>query len=362
MAIASNADLLEMNQAKMAKPTITEKPLRAAIIGAGEWAQRYHFPALALLASERAVDISGVWNRTAETAEQVARQFSIDRVYRSLEEVLNDQHIDCFVVLVNSNVLAETVWRLLVRDLPIFTEKPPGGTYREALALSECVTVPNLVAFNRRYMPINRRFKAFADAIEGVYFAECHFYRNERLYDHFVRETGVHGINYMEYLCGPIRELHTESGRIARNGSQFWISSVTFESGTRGVFKFFPCCGSSIERYEVHGQETSIYLHCPQSYTSDHPGRIEVHKSGRVDSIIYDDEEGGDLLSMGIVDEYREFFAAVLHGSGTASNFANACNTMRVAEAIEAGTPLSPKSTQSECLGRSPPTRAFAND
>jgi hypothetical protein len=34
-----------------------------------------------------------------------------------LDEVLNDQHIDCFVVLVNSNVLAETVWRLLVRSL-----------------------------------------------------------------------------------------------------------------------------------------------------------------------------------------------------------------------------------------------------
>ena len=194
-------------------------------------------------------------------------------------------------------------------------------------------------------MPINRRFKNLADAIEGAYFAECHFYRNERLYDHFVRETGVHGINYMEYLCGPIHELHTETGRIARNGSQFWISSVTFESGTRGVFKFFPCCGSSVERYEVHGQETSIYLHCPQSYTSDHPGRIEVHKNGHVDSIIYDAEEEGDLLSMGIVDEYREFFAAVLHGSGTASNFANACNTMKVAEAIEAGTPLSPNSS-----------------
>lgn len=320
--------------------------LRVAVIGAGDWAQQYHFPALALLASEGAVTIAGVWNRTAATAERVARQFSIGRVYRSLEEVLTDAQLDCFVVLVNSNVLAETVGRLLVRGLPIFTEKPPGATYQEALMLAERVTVPNLVAFNRRYMPINRRFKELADAIEGVYFAECHFYRNERLYDHFVRETGVHGINYMEYLCGPIRELHTETGRIARNGSQFWISSVTFESGTRGVFKFFPCCGSSIERYEVHGQETSIYLHCPQSYTSDHPGRIEVHKSGHVDSIIYDAEEEEDLLSMGIVDEYREFFAAVLHGSGTASNFANACNTMKVAEAIEAGTPLSPSSTQ----------------
>jgi len=42
----------------MANPTKTDKPLRAAIIGAGDWAQQYHFPALALLANERAVDIS----------------------------------------------------------------------------------------------------------------------------------------------------------------------------------------------------------------------------------------------------------------------------------------------------------------
>ena len=322
----------------MVNPTESQKPLRVAVIGAGDWAQQYHFPALALLGNEGAVEIGGVWNRTAATAERVARQYSIGRVYHSLDEVLADEHVDCFVVLVNSNVLAETVCSLLRRGLPIFTEKPPGATYQKALMLAERVTVPNLVAFNRRYMPINRRFKELADAIEGVYFAECHFYRNERLYDHFVRETGVHGINYMEYLCGPIREVHTETGRLARNGSQFWISSVTFESGTRGVFKFFPCCGSSVERYEVHGQDASIYLHCPQTYTSDHPGRIEVHKNGRLDSIFHDAEEDGDLLSMGIVDEYREFFAAVIHGRGTASNFANACNTMRVAEAIEAGT------------------------
>lgn len=329
----------------MIKLTEKHKLLRVAVIGAGNWAQQYHFPALALLVGERVIDIAGVWNRTVATAEQVARQFSIGRVYHSLDEALSDEHIDCFVVLVNSNVLAQTVSRLLVRGLPIFTEKPPGGTYQEALTLAEHVTVSNLVAFNRRYMPINRRFKELADTIEGVYFAECHFYRNERLCEHFIRETGVHGINYMEYLCGSICEANTESGRIVQNGSLYWISSVTFESGTRGVFKFFPCCGSSIERYEVHGRETSIYLHCPQSYTSDHPGRIEVHKNGRVDLIIYDAEEEGDLLSMGIVDEYREFFAAILHGSGTASNFANACNTMKVAEAIEAGTNLNPNSS-----------------
>jgi predicted dehydrogenase len=314
------------------------KPLRIAVIGAGEWARQYHLPSLAILASETAIEIAGIWNRTTETAEQVARQFSIRHVYRTLEDVLADEHVDCYVVLVNSSVLMEVVSKLLVRGLPIFTEKPPGRTYQEAMKLADLVKVPNVVAFNRRYMPINRRFKELVDDIEGAYFAECHFYRNERLYDHFVRETGVHGINYMEYLCGPIRAVRTQTGEIAQNGSSFWISSVIFESGSRGIFKFFPCCGSSVERYEVHGQDTSIYLHCPQSYTSDHPGKIEIHEKGELISVINDEEERGLLLTMGIVDEYRDFFRAITDGSDTASNFSNAANTMRVAEAIEAGT------------------------
>ena len=315
----------------------TNKPLRIAVIGAGDWAREYHLPSLALIAKETAIEVVGIWNRTRGTAEMVARQFSIRRVYNDLADVLSDEHLDCFVVLVNSNVLFEIVSKLLVRGLPIFTEKPPGKKYQDALLFAERVKVPNVVAFNRRYMPINRRFKQMADGIDNPYFAECHFYRNERVYDHFVRETGVHGINYMEYLCGPIVAVRTTRGTISNNGAESWISSVVFESGINGLFKFFPCCGSSIERYELHGRQTSIYLHCPQSYTSDHPGRIEVHEQGHVISAL-DDDAGEGLLYMGIVDEYKDFFRAMAEKSDTASNFGNAANTMRVAEAIESGT------------------------
>lgn len=312
------------------------KPLRIAILGAGEWARQYHLPALKILASELPIEIAGIWNRTTESAEQAARHFCVDRVYQVLEEVLEDERLDGFVVLVSSAALVEIVSRLLPRSLPIFTEKPPGRSYQDALMLADLVHVPNVVAFNRRYMPINRRFKELANSISGAYFAECHFYRNERIYDHFVMETGVHGINYMEYLFGSVRAVRTEKRKIPQNSSDYWISSVTFESGIRGVFKFFPCCGSSVERYEVHGLDKSIYLHCPQTYTTDHPGKIVVHEKGKLISTLLDEERGGALLTAGLLDEYRDFFRAVSDGSPTASNFRNACNTMRVAEAIEA--------------------------
>ncbi|MFA6507948.1 MAG: Gfo/Idh/MocA family oxidoreductase [Treponemataceae bacterium] len=314
---------------------ISRKPIRVAVLGAGDWARQYHLPALKALEEEIPLKIAGIWNRTTALAELAARQFGLCHAYSSLDEAMNDKNLDCFVVLVNSTALLEIVSSLVVRHLPIFTEKPPGKSYEEALKLAEIVDTPNVVAFNRRYMPLNRRFKELADSIGSAYFAECRFYRNERTYDHFILETGVHGINYMEYLCGPIRTARTEKRMLPHNGTDLWISSVTFESGMRGIMKFFPCCGSSVERYEVHGQNTSIYLNCPQTYTSDHPGKIVVHEKGKMTSSVQD-EESEPLLSAGFLDEYRDFFRAVREGSHTASNIRNACNTMRVAEAIEA--------------------------
>ena len=324
----------------MSSDQTTAKAIRVAVVGAGEWSRQYHLPSLKALAGEIPLEIAGIWNQNAETAALAARQFGIGRVYPTLEALAQDEHLDCFVVIVNSSATAEIVHRLAARQLPIFTEKPPGKSYQQALMLAERVQVANVVAFNRRYMPINRRFKQLADDIDDAFFAECHFYRNERHYDHFIVETGIHGINFMEYLCGPICRVDTDTARQPDSASNIWISAVTFASGMRGLFKFFPCCGSSVERYEIHGRRSSIYLHCPQSYTSDHPGKIDIHEGGKLITTLYDEDGGSPLQTTGMLEEYRDFFRAVDDGSSTVSNFSNACNTMRVAEAIEAASGL----------------------
>lgn len=317
------------------KPHESNRPIRIAVIGTGDWSRHFHLPALKALAHEFPVEIAGVWNQNGETAQLAARHFDIGRVYRSLDEAADDARADCFAVIVNSAAVKEIVARLLPRGLPILTEKPPGRTSAEARWLADAVRAPNVVAFNRRYMPINRRFKEMADVLPGAYFAECHFYRNDRPHERFVTETGIHGINFMEYLFGPVRSLRTET-HAAPDGGMSWIASAVFAGGVRGVLKFFPCCGSSVERYEVHGPGRSLYLHCPQPYTSDR-GRIETHEHSRLAATL-DDEAGETPLGSGALDEYRDFFRAVRNAThGTASNFANAWHSVHVAEAIEAG-------------------------
>lgn len=308
--------------------------LGVAIIGTGEWAQAYHLPALQFLQKELSVEIIGIWNRTYEKAEQTARAFGIGHVYREFDEVLNDARIDCHVVLVNSTASHDILVKLAARGLPVFTEKPAGNSVSEAEHLARIMEAPNVVAFNRRYMPISRRFIQLAREIENPYFAECHFYRSERFIEHFIKETGIHGINFMEYLCGPIAGLCTEKIAIPSGKANLWICSIKFESGMHGIIKFMPASGSSIERYEFHGQVRSIYLHCPQTYTSDHPGAVIIHEGGKQKSVFHDDEEN-QLASAGFLDEYRDFFRSVREGTETVSNFRNAANTMRIAQAIQ---------------------------
>lgn len=89
------------------------RPLRLAVLGAGEWAQQYHLPALMALREESAVTIAGIWNRTPERAARAAALFEIPRVYASIEEALDDPQVDCFVVLVHSTATKQVVLKLL---------------------------------------------------------------------------------------------------------------------------------------------------------------------------------------------------------------------------------------------------------
>ena len=313
------------------------KIINLAVIGAGEWAQLYHLPVLKYLQKEYSLQITGIWNRTTEKAQTAARKFGIQRVYASLDDLLHDSDVNCVAIIIHAGALKDVLDKVVARNLPVLTEKPPGRNYDEAKAFSQSVTVKNVVAFNRRYTPLNQQFKKIVRQMKSIYFAECHFYRNQRHYADFITETGIHGINYMEYLLGQVQTVSTEKWKNPENDTNIWISRMVFESGVKGLMKFFPCSGSSVERYEVHSNDISAYLHSPQHYTQDIPGRIIVHQNSKVHQIIEGSLDEDPLVVSGFVGEYSDFFDAILHNKATVSNFQNACHSMKLAEAIEKG-------------------------
>ncbi|MEZ4637161.1 MAG: hypothetical protein R2856_19775 [Caldilineaceae bacterium] len=228
------------------------------------------------------------------------------------------------------------------RGLPIFSEKPPGISSAQAQRLADLVTTTNVVAFNRRFTPLNNVFKKIVDEMDDLFFVEGHFFRHNRQDPSFALETGIHWINFMTYLFGPIQAARTERRPHPQNETWIRVSDLTFASGLRGLLKIFPCTGAQGERLEVHSPQRTAFLYGP---LWEDDGEIVIEEN--VFAPVLHEQRllrrtipggtGPEIVERGIVGEYVEFFHAIHSGAPTRSNFQNAVNSMRVAEAIEAG-------------------------
>ncbi len=320
-----------------------EKGLELVVIGAGDWVARYHLPAILKLAPQYNVHIKGIWNRTISKAQNLARQFGIQRVYNTVEDIIKDPYIDCAIVVVNSMAVGDLVKKLSACKIPILCEKPPGKNSSEAKELADVMKSTNVVGFNRRYAPLNRKFKALIDSNISIHFVECHFFRRHRDTPCFVTETGIHAINLMEYFFGNISVVQTQKCFQKRMKNYNWIVNLEFTGGVKGIAKFFPNAGINMESFEVHGDDLSAYIYSAQHYTDEKKSRIVIYKNTNENELIkkeLEELESDPLKARGFIDEYIDFFEAVRSGSSTVSNFQNAWSSLEVAEAIEYGRNL----------------------
>ena len=235
-----------------------------AFVGTGPWARRQHFPALAhlvqTLPEEAGISLKlrGITSLELEAARAVAGEVGFEVVYPHINALLDDSEVNAIAVAVPPAVAKSVIEQVVTRQVPLFSEKPPGISISEAEALSELVQVPNLLAFNRRFAPLNNTFKEIVADMEGVYFVESHFLRHRRLDPTFMIGTGIHWINFMIYCFGEIQTVTVE--RFRNPDQECWsrVAQLTFPGDLRGLLKVFPCSGTTVEQLEVHSSAQSV--------------------------------------------------------------------------------------------------------
>ena len=313
--------------------------INLAFVGSGNWARKHHFPALDYLrthATDRFdVRLHGIYSLERAESAVVADRYGFARVYDSLDALIADQEINAVAVAVSPEAAADVLEQVIALRVPIFSEKPPGISTAQARCLSEIITVPNVLAFNRRFAPLNNVFKDIVDEMTHIYCIEGHFLRHNRLDETFMIGTGIHWINFITYLFGDI--VHVSVDRFPNPQNETWVrvAQVIFAGGLKGMLKFFPCSGSQVERVEIHSNAQSAYLDGP---LGDNPGKIVI-EAGIERRVIQPEAllTAPEIVRIGIVAEYEAFFETVCHGAPSRSTFQNAVNAMRVAEAIEYG-------------------------
>jgi virulence factor len=232
---------------------------RVAVIGVGSIAKLVHLPLL--MGSE--CEVVGVMSRTGVTAERVARQFNVPRVYRSLDEV----EADCVFVLTPKDTHAAIATSILKRRIPVFLEKPIATSLKDAEAVLDIAEQSNtllMIGFNRRYAPVYEALKReWADHAPEVIVAEKNRPGTEY---RATLENAIHMVDLMRWICGEAAEVVASAQFADPHYETSCVAHIRFER-TLGVLVANRSCGQWMERLETYGGGRSVIAEAPERFT-----------------------------------------------------------------------------------------------
>ena len=224
--------------------------LKAAIVGLGRWGQNLVNNAQG---SDRIRFVAGVL-RHVEKAQDYAAQHGL-RLYDDYAKALADPEIEAVVLATPHSVHAEQIVAAAKAGKHVFTEKPFTLTTESAVeAVRACAKNKDTLAvgYNWRFQPALQEIRRMIDDgrmgkllhIEGNFCGpSAYFYGRE----HWRQKRdegpaggmagrGVHVLDAMLYLAGPVSSVHAQSLRLAQDFGLDDTSSMLFrfKSGVTG--------------------------------------------------------------------------------------------------------------------------------
>lgn len=254
-----------------------DKTIRIGIIGNGAIAHSAHLPALSTMEN---VEIVGIMGRNYEKACATAKSYGIPHTVKSLDEMLH-LDIDAAVLLTPKTVRREYLVPLIEAKVDILVEKPLASTMAECEYLADVSANSGqivMVAFNRRFSPINRQgIAVFSDAAPGL--VVCNKSREFKEY-RATLENSIHMVDMMRYILGECVSVKAE----ARWGTDpfyedLCTAQLCFENGSVGVLCASRQAGQWYERIELFGGNKSVIMESPDRLTVVLPDHEEVYNS-----------------------------------------------------------------------------------
>lgn len=315
---------------------MTGKYLTVAVIGAGEMANRVHYPSLA---SFDDVDIAAICDLDEARLRTTAQRWSVRETFADYRQMIDRTQPDAVYAIGQPHLMYDIwVW-CLERGCNLYIEKPMGLTLHQAETLAYLAEEHGSitqVSHQRRSSPLLQMAHRRCLERGPVVHAVCEFYKwaPEPLLaarDHMM-DDGVHAIDTIRWMCGG--EVVGVESRCRRIGAPDinWIgATLYFDHGAVGYVINSWSSGRRIFRVEMHARGIAV--------DADPEGTAVVYADGDVKGQCYDARHvaGSEELYVygGFKAKHRDFIDAVLSNSDTAgSRFADCLKTMKVAEQI----------------------------
>jgi predicted dehydrogenase len=255
--------------------------LRIALIGAGAHSTHNHAPALRDYARQHAgrVELAVVCDRDPERAERARTDFGFSRACGRIEDLDDGGGIGAVVAIVPIDAALDVTRALLPRRIPLLIEKPLGSGIAQARALAAEVAasgVPVMVSLNRRFDPGLAAGLAWARERGPARCIHGTMKRHGRLEPEFVWGTGIHLIDALCHVTGPLRlrSCATPAGP----GGCARTATLEGRHGEIVALEILPACGRVEERISLAGDNWSVDI-----WTGAvHPWRVRAYENAQV--------------------------------------------------------------------------------
>lgn len=262
------------------------KPLGVALIGAGFIAD-YHLIGLSAVPD---AEVRLIVGRTRARAEALARRFGIADVGVDLKTALARSDIDAVVITTPDDTHEEIALRCAAAGKAILLQKPMATTSeacRRIIAASATARTDLQVSFMHRHFPeVVAARQCLADGaigeITSVRIRNATsgpdwggwFFKRDRCGSGVVVQLGVHGIDLIEHLVGPIRAVSARTATLIKTRKLADGRSVAVENADSAwcIYEVSRTCVASHEismievqgcdrfRCEIYGTKGTMWL------------------------------------------------------------------------------------------------------
>lgn len=313
--------------------------VRVGFAGAGARANQSHYPSVAELSD--LAEMVAICDLDEARLAATADRYGIDARFTDLHEMLASVELDAVYCIAPPTVLLPMVLPCLEAGKAVFSEKPLGASYADAQSLADvaeangCLT---MVAFNRRFAPINRYCMAMIEERGGPtqVIVEYHKSAGEKVpYENLTMMIYdiSHAVDAVRWWLGEPREVYATVRRAWQDVDNVFNALMTCEGDAVGILTANRDSGTRYERVEVHGHGIICSIFAPE--------RAEIFVDGAREPLIVTGTQlaGTDdqRVTYGFLAESRHFLESIRDGVQPQPNFSDAALTMRLCERLEAG-------------------------
>ena len=217
-----------------------EKPLRVAMIGGGGMTREH----IRAFQNVPGVTVAGIWNRTRDKAEALAKEFAIPHVASSIDDLYAATKADLAVLAVYETAINPIVKQALAHPWTILMEKPVGLDVADAediAAAAKAKKAKVFVGLNRRTLSSTQAVLADLADDPGPRFIHVQDQQSldvarqighaPQVVDNWMYANSIHLVDYIPVLGrGKITEV-TPVVRWNPKAPAVVVAKVAFDSG-----------------------------------------------------------------------------------------------------------------------------------